>query len=175
MTNWEIIGIITEIIGTLTVVITLIYVLVQIRQNSNHLQRTIQAIRTQNMQSVTVNFNTWREMVLASDNAEIWIKGLNNLDALKRNEHIKFNMIAGSFIWTCWFLYQLQRTEGFIPDANNTLYKDLYMHEGYRSWLLNNEKLHTDDFRRFLDRVKVSVGTDRYAIGESSSLTAGIY
>ena len=114
-------------------------------------------------------------MVLASNNAEIWIKGLNNLDDLDRNEHIKFNMMAGSFIWTCWFLYQLQQNEGFLVDANNALYRDLYKHEGYRSWLTSNEKLHTDDFRNFLEKVKDSVGSERHNIGESSSLTAGIY
>jgi len=175
MINWDIIGAITEIVGTMTIVITLIYVLIQIRQNSNHLQRTVQAIRTQNMQSVSENFNTWRGMVLASNHSEIWIKGLNHLDELNRNERLKFNMIAGSLIWTCWFLYQLQQNEGFIPDANNTLFRDLYKHEGFRIWLLSNEKLHTDDFRDFLEKVKDSVGSERYKIGESSSLTAGIY
>ena len=82
MINWEIIGVITEIIGTITIVVTLIYVLIQIRQNSKLLQRTIQSVRTQNQQSINENFNKWREMVLASNNAEIWIKGLNNLEEL---------------------------------------------------------------------------------------------
>lgn len=175
MINWEIVGVIIEIIGTITIIVTLIYILIQIRQNSNLIQKTIQSIRTQNQQSINENFNRWREMVLASNNAEIWIKGLNNLDELNRDEHIKFNMIAGSFIWTCWFLYQLQNNEGFLPDVNYTIFRDLYKHEGYRKWLLSNEKLHTDDFRDFLERVKISVGSERYEIGKSSSLTAGIY
>jgi len=175
MINWEIIGVITEIIGTITIVVTLIYVLIQIRQNSKLLQRTIQSVRTQNQQSINENFNRWREMVLASNNAEIWIKGLNNLEELNRVERIKFNMIAGSFIWTCWFLYHLQNNEGFLPDVNNSLFRDLYKHEGYREWLLSNESLHTDNFRGFLEKVKISVGSERYDIGESSSLTAGIY
>ena len=114
-------------------------------------------------------------MVLSSNNAGLWIKGLNNLNDLSQEERIKFNMIAGSFQWTCWFLYQLQQNEGFLPDANNSLFRDLYKHEGYRSWLLSNEKLHSDDFRDFLSKVKISVGAERYEEGESSSLTAGIY
>ena len=175
MINWEIVGVITEIVGTITIIVTLIYILIQIRLNSNQLDATIQLTRTQNWQSVAENFNTWREMVLASDNAEIWINGLNHLDKLNRDERIKFNMIAGSFIWTCWFLFQLQQNEGLLPDANNSIYRDLYKHEGYRAWLLINKKLHTDDFGDFLDKVKESVGAERYKIGEASSLTAGIY
>ena len=84
-------------------------------------------------------------------------------------------MIAGAFIWTCWFVYQLQRNEGLMADVNSTLFQDLYKHEGYREWLSSNEKLHTDDFRDFLEKVKTSVADVRYQNGESSSLTAGIY
>ena len=103
------------------------------------------------------------------------VKGLNNLQVLNQNEKVKFNMIAGSFIWTCWFVYQLQRNEGLMADVNNTLFQDLYKHEGYWEWLSSNKKLHTDDFRDFLEKVKISVGDLRYENGESSSLTAGIY
>lgn len=173
--NWEVVGVVTEIVGTITIVVTLIYVLIQIRLNSRQLESAMQSTRTQNWQSVCENFNTWREMVLTSNHSEIWIKGLNNLDELHGDDRLKFNMIAGSFIWTCWFLYQLQQKEGFLVDANNTLYRDLYKHEGYRKWLAYNEKLHTDDFRNYLERVKASVGSERYQIGEASSLTAGIY
>ena len=173
--NWEVISSITEIIGTITIVITLIYVLIQIRLNSRQLERSIQANRTTNLQSVNENFNLWRGLVLADNNAEIWIKGLNDLNSLNQVEKIKFNMIAGSFVWTCWFVYQLQSNEGLMADVNSTLFQDLYKHDGYREWLSSNEKLHSDDFRDFLDRVKSSVGTFRYKKGESSSLTAGTY
>ncbi len=63
MIDWQTIGVIAEIVGTITIVITLIYVLIQIRQNSKLLERTSQSVRTQNQQSVNENFNRWREMV----------------------------------------------------------------------------------------------------------------
>ncbi len=173
--NWEIISSVTEIIGTITIVITLLYVLIQIRLNSRQLERSIQANRTTNLQSVNENFNLWREMILAGNNAEIWIKGINDLYSLSQVEKMKFNMIAGSFVWTCWFVYQLQSNEGLMADVNSTLFQDLYKHKGYREWLSFNEKLHSDNFREFLEQVKTIVGTSRYEKGESSSLTAGIY
>ena len=114
-------------------------------------------------------------MVLSENNAEIWIKGLNEFQSLNRIEKVKFNMIAGSFVWTCWFVYQLQANEGLMADVNSTLFQDLYKHKGYREWLSQNEKLHSDDFRIFLDKVIVAVVDTRYKEGESSSLTAGIY
>lgn len=56
--NWEAIGVIVEMVTPLTIVITLVYVVVQIRVNSHQIERTIQAIRTQNWQSVCENFNS---------------------------------------------------------------------------------------------------------------------
>ena len=48
--NWEAIVAIVEVVGLLAVVISLIYVAVQVRQNSQLLARTIQSVRTQTYQ-----------------------------------------------------------------------------------------------------------------------------
>jgi len=175
MTNWELFSRIIEMVGILTVIVTLIYLAIQVRLNSKQLDRTFQSTKTQNWQSISKNFNTWREMVLSSDNADIWIRGINNLDELNRTDHIRFNMMASSFVWTCWQYYHLLQNEGLFINANDSLFKDLYKHEGFRSWLFTHEKYHTDDFGKFLESVRNKVGADRYKIGESSSLTDGIY
>jgi len=129
MTNWEIISAVIEIVGTVAVVVTLIYVAIQVRLNSRQIEKTIQATKTQNWHDVNESFNTWKELVLASNNSEIWIKGLNNLDELDRNEHIKFNMMAATYGWSCWLFYHVSKEEGLFPDANNNIYGDLYKHE----------------------------------------------
>ena len=70
-------------------------------------------------------------------------------------------------------MYQLQRNEGLIADVNSRLYQDLFKHPGFRDWLLDHRRYHSDDFGNFLDKVCESVGTERYQPGESSSLFAG--
>ena len=175
MTNWEIISSVIEIVASVAVIVTLIYVAIQIKLNAKQLERSFQATRTQNWHDVNESFNTWKELVLASNNSEIWIKGLNNLDELDRNEHMKFNMLAGTFIWNCWHFYHLSKEEGIVPDANNNIYSDLYKHEGFRNWLIGQERFHTDDFGIFIKSVRERVGEERYKIGESSSLTLGNY
>ena len=173
MTNLEIISAVIEIVGTAAVVVTLIYVAIQVRQNSKQLERTIQSNKTQNWQYVIENFNFWREQVLSSNNAQIWVKGINNLDDLDRTEHMKFNMLAGSLIWTVWQYFNLLKNEGLFVDVNSNVFEDLYKHEGFRTWLINEEKYRNDDFGNFLKSVRENVGAERYKMGESSSLTGG--
>ena len=52
-----------------------------------------------------------------------------------------------------------------MADVNSTLFQDLYKHEGYREWLSSNEKMHSDGFREFLEKVKSAVGESRYKRG----------
>jgi len=175
MTNWEIISAVIEIVGTAAVVVTLIYVAIQVRQNSQQLERTVQSTKIQSWHAVNENFMRYRDMVISSENAEIWIKGLNNLDELDSTEHIKFNMIAGTFLWSVWEYTMVFKNEGLIPDVNSNIFTDLYKHEGYRKWLINREKWLDEEFGTVLKSAREAAGTERYKYGEMSSLTDGMY
>jgi len=171
--DWNAIGAVAEIFAAIAVVASLIYLAVQVRGNSDLLERTIQANRTQNAQSAVANFDAWRRMIVETGSADLWFRGVNDWRSLKRNERIQFNFIAGNLIWDVWFFYQLQINEGLIADTNSQLFQDLFKHPGFRDWLLDHRQYHSDDFGDFLDQVCESVGDERYAVGESSSLFAG--
>lgn len=175
MTNWEILSAAIEIIGTIAVVVTLVYVAIQLKLNSRQIEKTIQATKTQSWHAVNENFMRWRDMVNSSDNSEIWINGINDINKLEGAEQIKFNMMAGTFLWSVWEYYHLMQNEGLFTDANSYLFTDLYKHEGFRTWMMNHEKYQTDDFGTFLKSAREAAGTERYKFGEASSLTDGIY
>jgi hypothetical protein len=173
--DWNAISAIAEIVAAIAVVISLIYIAIQVKGNSELLERTIQSNRTQNSQVVVHNFDNWRKMILETGSADLWFRGINNLEDLDRTEKINFNLIASTLMWTCWSFYQLQKNEGLIADVNEHLWQDLFKHSGYREWLLVHRRFHSDDFGHFLDRVCEAVGEDRYEPGESSSLIDGLH
>jgi hypothetical protein len=173
--DWNAISAIAEIVATVAVVISLIYIAIQVKGNAELLERAIQSNRTQNSQVVVQNFDNWRRMILETDSADLWFRGINDLEDLERTEKINFNLIASTLIWTCWSFYQLQKNEGLIADVNEHLWQDLFKHPGYREWLLLHRRYHSDDFGQFLDRVCESVGENRYKPGESSSLIDGLH
>ncbi len=114
-------------------------------------------------------------MVLVPGNADIWLRGISDLDSLDGTEKIRFNMMASSIIWSCWFMFQINRQEDLVPDINGVVWQDLFKHPGFREWLKDHRRYHADAFGEFLDSVRDVVGDTRYKPGESSSLTAGTY
>lgn len=105
----------------------------------------MQATRTVNAQSVVENLNGWRTLLVDADTADIWYRGINDLNDLDRTEKIRFNMLASHCVSDCWFMYQLQHNEGLMADVNSNVWQDLFKHPGFREWLLDHRKLYTDD------------------------------
>ena len=171
--DWNAIGAIADVVAAVAVVVSLIYIAVQVKGNSELLERTLQSNRTQNAQAVIHNFDSWRKMILETGSADLWFRGINDLGSLDQTEKINFNLIASTVIWSCWSYFQLQENEGLIADINEHLFQDLFKHPGYREWLLVHRRYHSDDFGEFLDRVCEAVGDDRYEAGQSSSLIDG--
>jgi hypothetical protein len=103
--DWNAISAIAEIVATVAVVISLIYIAIQVKGNAELLERAIQSNRTQNSQVVVQNFDNWRRLILETDSADLWFRGINDLEDLERTEKINFNLIASTLIWTCWSFY----------------------------------------------------------------------
>ena len=174
--DWTVISAIAEVVAAIAVVVSLIYLAIQVKGNTSQVERAAQANRTQNWQAVVENYNVWRQMVLMPGHDEIWIRGINDLSDLSREERVKFNKMAGSVVWSGWFMYQIQRNEGLMADANANVFRDLYRHPGLREWVDYHRKHQFfDDFGAFLDQVRESVGSDMLKTGEGSSYTEGEY
>ena len=85
--NWDAIGAIAELVGAIAVVATLIYVGVQVRQNtlSNH-NAALQTISTQ--------YAEWLSLISENaDVAHIFHKGQEDLAQLSEEERIRYGML----------------------------------------------------------------------------------
>jgi hypothetical protein len=171
--DWTALSAIADLVAAIAVVVSLIYLATQIRDNTRHLDKTVQATRLQSTTAIIEGFDRWRDMLLDGDNVDIWARGIDDLGALNRSERMRFDMIASSFIWACWYMYQVNRAEGLVNDINGVVWQDLFRHNGFREWLLDHRRYHADSFGPFLDEVCASVGDARYEPGDSSSLFPG--
>ncbi len=89
--NWEAIGAVGEIVGAVAVVLTLVYLAVQLRQNTA-------AVSTSTYESVTSGFNSVNEVVVGdAEVADIFYRGTVNPESLSPAEGIRF-----SFLMRCW-------------------------------------------------------------------------
>ncbi len=89
--NWEAVGAIGEVVGAVAVVVTLLFVARDIRQNSKSL--AIAALR-----DTTAQWNQWSDMIASSnDLADIVEKGNRSLLSLSESEKLRYGAYVQSF------------------------------------------------------------------------------
>lgn len=110
--NWESIGAISEIIGTIVVVITLVYLAVQIRQNNKLLlSESRQALVTNDVTSLSANLNHTKVFAkyvsgtALSEEEQLSISFMFALD-LRNREFEYFQYKNGLLDETTWLAYQ---------------------------------------------------------------------
>ena len=147
--NWDAISAVAEAFGAAGVIVTLAYLAVQVRQNSRLLEESAEATRVTADDAVVENFNQWREMIVTNPEvSEIFIRGMEDLASLNRNERHRFNHILGEFTWTAW---QLWRVQALLSNPNTLLLRHMLRHPGGRAWYLENRLFFPPDFRDSLD------------------------
>jgi len=147
--NWDAIGAVGEIIGATCVLATLIYLSIQIRNNTREVQ-------TENVHRVTDSFNELN-LLLASDGAlaELWHKGAENYDSLTDTEKARFN-----FLWLSAFriydslYYQIQRGTGdeILWNTELTTLNWLFSFPGTREWWRQQHFAFSPGFKEYIDK-----------------------
>ena len=66
--NWEAVGAITEAIGAVAIVVSLVYVAVQIRQNSREISRSVEANQLAAFERNIESGNHIRELLIVHPN-----------------------------------------------------------------------------------------------------------
>lgn len=99
--NWEAIGAIGEIIGALAVVVTLIYLVIQIRQNTA-------AVATATYESTMSGFNDINVVVASNPElASLLDRGTQNPNLLSAEEITQFNFLLRCYANQWWKLLKL--------------------------------------------------------------------
>ena len=81
--NWEAIGTIAEIVGAAAVVISLLYVAIQIRQNTRQ-------IRVATHEGTTRDFRQFTREVLTAGLTDVFVRGLEDPESLDDSQKLDF-------------------------------------------------------------------------------------
>ena len=149
--NWEAIGAIAELIGGVAVLITLIYLSIQVMQNS----------RMQRQQNVTEQTNRCIDsgQLLAGDPefADIYRKSMNNIELTAT----EFSRLSGFFFAVLTDFEEMYYTHKAGQQSEfrwENLNKHVYFHikpgtKGNEWWHRMKAKFYTQDFIHYVDRL----------------------
>ncbi len=147
---------VAEIIGAITVVITLAYLAIQIRQNSS-------AIRSSNATTVHINTqNLAQAPMMDRELAEIILRAVNGDEELSRSEKLAAYAWFYQFLKTGELAYQ-SFVRGELDEeyweASMRFYRSYYETPGFRTYWAERKSAFTEDFRKVVEKWMVESST----------------
>lgn len=107
--NWEALGALGELLGSLTVVVTLVYLAVQTRSINKQSKAEARYAFVEAMGEIN--------MVIAQteSNASVWRRGLESIDSLNSDERMQFLMYVGQFC-NLWSVMHQLYDDDMLPE-----------------------------------------------------------
>lgn len=104
--KWEALGTIAELVGAVGVIVSLVYVGLEIRQNTRQVE---EATRVQRLAQLDAAFETFsrQRLLVAGDSevARIWLSGVDDPNGLSPVERFRFESMLGDFLNASQVLY----------------------------------------------------------------------
>ena len=100
--NWGAIGAIGEVVGSIAVLITLIYFAIQIRQNNKHVETTLTTMRLVATDATVAGFARYRELLADMEIAEIYVRGSKKYDDLDEADQLRFSAVLEEYMFAYW-------------------------------------------------------------------------
>lgn len=148
--HWEALGAIAELVGSLAVVTTIAYLVVQIRQNTKFAQIDAAQQLRGGMNDVL------RGISDNEDTVKIWEKALTDPSALERHERIRFDLIILQMLRVAESLFLLF-SDGFLSDESwestlRALLVPLNSEGGKQSWR-RQKNVMSNSFREYMEPI----------------------
>jgi len=148
--NWNAFGAIGEVVGALAVVVSLVYVSVQVRAGRR-------ALQTNTRDSVFKQFQEFNYVLMSDPNlADVFQRGTANLDSLDGVEKARFVNTMYSFLKVFENLY-LHRLDGSVPlelwDTNLPLLSLYATLPGGRAYWTHRKAAFDPRFVQVLERL----------------------
>jgi hypothetical protein len=154
--NWEAVGAIAEVVGVIAIFVSLVYVAVQIRQNTQQAARSVKANELAAFERNIESGNRMRELLIMSPEiTELLVKGSASYGDLGSTEKLRFGLLLRNIFSGIQGAYVRQLTIEHDPlgfDSSALVVDDLVRHPGVREWLDKNEPDWRPEFREFVCR-----------------------
>lgn len=150
--DWGAIG---EIVGAIAVVASLVYLAVQIRQNTQQISHSIEAARIASLERNIQSANRMRELLIVDRYlAELFLAGLRDFDALDGTDKMRFELFLRNIFTEFQGAYIRHLSVSDDPDkfeGAGRMMEEILRNEGARRCLQRAETDWRPEFRDFVD------------------------
>ena len=141
-------GSIGEFVAAIVVVITLIFLTLQTRQN------TQAAKNTSALSGLLFWTNYLGPIAHDSELADLYARGMQSFAALRPGEKVRFDFLALTFAKGAETFFRLNREGSLDPsewESWERLIVDVFGRPGFREWWPNRKQRYSDDFQEWIE------------------------
>lgn len=168
-------GALGEIIGAIAVVASLIYLAIQIRQNTQQMLNNAEATKLAALESNIESSHRIREMlILNPDLTRLFLSGIKSYDGLEAADRFRFDLLLRNTMTAFQGAYLRHLSIGGDPldfQGTGRLIESILDNPGTRTWLERSEFDWRPEFRQFI-KERLSNLDDRVGEPAASNQTA---
>ena len=159
--NWEAVGAIAEAIGVIAILVSLVYLAVQIRQSTEQFTRGVEATELAAFERNIESGNHLRELlILHPELAELMLKGFKGYKVLDRAEKFRFGLLLRNMFSGMQGAYIRQLSVKHDPiefEGTARVIDELLAYLGTREWLETTTPDWRPEFRKLVDERLVQI------------------
>ena len=164
--NWDAITAIAELVAAGAVVVSLIYLAAQIRQNTRQVEEQTRSHHLSSLSDVGHGFREFRASISRNRQvASVWVRGRADLSQLSDDERLQFDLLAVEWIWSFAMMWLYVQQGVFEPDLFEHSHRNasIYGGPGLEEWWRTAEYRSEwpQGFVERLDEVLGAVHTER--------------
>jgi len=153
--NWEAVGAIAELTGVIGIFVSLIYLAVQIRQNTQQSSRNVEANQLGAFERNIESANRIRELlILNPELAVLLTRGYESFNSLNAADQFRFGLLLRNIFAATQGAYIRQLSLEHAPDefaGPAHIVDEILSNQGAREWLEKNVPDWRPAFREFVD------------------------
>ena len=155
--NWQAVGAVGELIGGIAVVLSLIYIAMQMRQNTRQIGENTLALQLASRDRAQQSFSRWRQLVSDSSMSDLYLRGCRDYEGLAKPERFRFGLVLQELFLA--FEGDFQRVQASIyprsawEAAQGKQLWALSGQPGARAWIERHRYQFLPEFAAEMDRL----------------------
>jgi hypothetical protein len=154
--NWDAIGATGEVLGAIAVVVSLVYLAFQIRQNTRQIDENTKAAQAAAFDSsIAHTFKARQAIAENSDVALIYLDGSNDPDSLSEEDRVRYRLIVHNILWSLWNIQSQSQVGGELASetwsAQLAILKRMMSTRGFRWFWGNYSQEFGASFQKIVD------------------------
>ena len=155
--SWQDLGSIGELVSAIAVVISLVYLAFQIRQNTSQIDHNTKAARAVAFDSTITHAMVARQAIFENEDvSRIYTDGSIDPEALSEHDRLRYRLIVHNVLWSLWNMQSQAHVGGLAAEtweAQRMILVRMMSSKGVQWFWSNYHQEFGESFRREVAKI----------------------